>query len=218
MFLLFPLRSQPRAVTVGAGGQRSQMSLSENAFPDEKQAELIARIKSGEKGQFIYLADLYRSVIRTAAASFSPRESERDDLIQEGYIALYNAVCAYDNARGASFSTFAAVCIRNRMRNWIEKSSGTEAAALPLSEVDDSRLAGGGAVQNDFEDAVILKAELNELLAAADKMLSPREKRVFSLYIKGYSNEEICRALAIDRKSCENALFRIRRKLKTARM
>lgn len=179
--------------------------------------ELINEIKNGSNELFVYLADKYRGRITAAAASFGLRESERDDLIQEGYIALYSAALAYESNRGASFSTFASHCIRNKMINWIDKNINSDASSLPLSSVDDSSLSKNGIVENDFENSIILKSELNELLHIADSLLSDFEKQIFSLYIKGYTNSEICETLSISRKSCDNALFRIRRKLKDAK-
>ncbi len=193
------------------------MLFSEKKHNTDNQSEIIKKIKNGEKALFVYMADEYRNKIIAAASSLSICESEREDLIQEGYIALYSAICSYDESRGASFSTFANLCIRNRMLNWIEKNMNSSASSYQLSAINETQLTQSGMIEDGFENSVIVKDELHDLLALADKLLSELEKRVFSLYIKGYTNSEICKSLSISRKSCDNTLFRIRTKLRAGK-
>ena len=176
----------------------------------------IDSIKNGNKDAFVFLADAYRDRIISIAFSFGFCGSERDDLIQEGYIALYNAALTYDSAK-AQFSTYATVCIKRRMLNWIEKNVTPTLSSLSLSELDDSDLSRIGMVQDNFEDDIIVKNEIYDLFAKAKVILSDTEYKVFSLYIKGFSNDEICKALDITKKSCDNSLFRMRKKLRSAK-
>ena len=48
---------------------------------------------------------------------------DTDDLVQEGLIALWIASGRYDPSRGASFRTYASVCINNRYQDLARKSS-----------------------------------------------------------------------------------------------
>ncbi|MBE6570668.1 MAG: sigma-70 family RNA polymerase sigma factor [Ruminococcaceae bacterium] len=182
----------------------------------DKISNFIELIKNGNKDVFVFLADSYRDRIISIAFSFGFCGSERDDLIQEGYIALYNAALTYDSAK-AQFSTYATVCIKRRMINWIEKNVTPSLSSLPLSELDDNELSRIGMIQENFEDDFIIKNEIRELFDKAKVILSDTEYKVFSLYIKGFSNDEICKALNITKKSCDNSLFRMRKKLRTAK-
>lgn len=194
-----------------------------NTFPKSSpssdhpgESEIIEKLKAGDKNSFVVLVADYRNRIASMAYTFAASESERDDLVQEGYIALYNAALTY-NGKLSSFSTYATVCMRNRMLNWVMKNINRTADNLSLSDMDENTMAKINAVQNNFEDTVIMKAEIAELMRFAKQNLSPREYEVFDLYAKGYTNPEICNFLSIDKKSCENALFRIRTKLKALR-
>ena len=194
------------------------MSISESFNTSEyiSEREIIELIKNGNKDEFVYLANIYRNKIISCASSFCLNPSERDDLIQEGYIALYNAARTYDESK-SRFSTYAAVCIKRRMINWIEKNVNPNLSSLSLSNLDDNELSRIGVVQDGFEDSMIAKNELYDLLDNAHLILSKSEFSVFDLYIKGFTNSEICEQLGISKKSCDNSLFRIRKKLRAAK-
>ena len=189
---------------------------SENIQSACTAEELVDIIKKGNKDAFVYLANSYRDRIISIAFSFGLCGAERDDLIQEGYIALYNAARTYDNSR-SQFSTFATLCIRHRMLNWIEKNVTPSLSSMSISELDDNDLSRIGMVQENFEDDIILKTEISDLLDKAKTILSETEYKVFCLYIKGYANNEICEKLGITKKSCDNSLFRLRKKLRSAK-
>lgn len=191
----------------------SQSSINQNI---DKTAQILESVKNGNKDDFVYLADSYRDKIITIAFSFGLCGTERDDLIQEGYIALYKAACCYDSSK-SKFNTFATLCIKRRMLNWIEKNITPSLSALSISELDDSDLSRLGVVQENFEDDLIVKSEISDLLSTAKSILSANEYRVFTLYIKGYTNAEICEKLDMTKKSCDNSLFRMRKKLRTAK-
>lgn len=178
--------------------------------------EILEQINSGDKDAFVYLVDSYRDKIITIAFSFGLCGSERDDLIQEGYIALYKAARTYDSSK-ALFNTYATLCIKRRMINWIEKNVNPSLSSMSISDLDDNDLARMGMIQENFEDTLIAKNEFHELLAKAKSILSEKEFTVFSLYIKGYTNSEICEKIGITKKSCDNSLFRLRTKLKSAK-
>lgn len=178
--------------------------------------ELVDMIKKGNNDAFVFLANAYRDRIISIAFSFGLRGSERDDLIQEGYIALYNAAKSFDDSK-SQFSTFSNICIKHRMLNWIEKNVTPTLSSLSISDLDDNDLSRLGVIQENFEDSFIIKSEISDLLDKAKSILSDNEYRVFILYIKGYSNSEICDKLGITKKSCDNSLFRMRKKLKSAK-
>ncbi len=179
-------------------------------------AEDVEMIKNGNKDAFVFLANSYRDRIISIAFSFGLCGAERDDLIQEGYIALYNAARTYDSSK-SQFSTFATLCIKRRMLNWIEKNVNPSLSSMSISDLDDNDLSRIGMIQDNFEDDFILKTEISDLLDKAKSILSENEYKVFSLYIKGYTNDEICKKLGITKKSCDNSLFRLRKKLRSVK-
>lgn len=85
--------------------------------------ELVLRIKAGEDVRE-NMEQLYFQVlpfIRSMAWKYKG-QAEIEDLEQEGYLALYPAIDAYDMARGVKFLTCAEKWIRQRMRRYIQNN------------------------------------------------------------------------------------------------
>ena len=153
--------------------------------------------------------------------------ADRDDLIQEGMIGLFKAVRDYDCGRDASFATFAELCISRQMYSAIKSlarkkhaplnsyisiyasredvDSGTEAALEEVLESDANLIP---------EQYVIDQENLKDLEEEIDRELSDLERQVLDLYITGMSVKEISAVLGRDEKSTDNAMQRIRNKLK----
>ena len=74
--------------------------------------QLVARIKAGINvaDNMLTLWQKNRGLINKIANKYKGY-SEYEDLQQEGYIALCNAVDGYDSSQGTSFSTYAYTCI-----------------------------------------------------------------------------------------------------------
>ena len=83
--------------------------------------QLVARIRAGENvGE--NMAQLYEQVKRFIHASaWRYRDSGMvEDLEQEGFLALYDAVDGYDEAQGVRFLTYAEYWIRQRISRYLQ--------------------------------------------------------------------------------------------------
>ncbi len=177
---------------------------------DLTDAELIALFRNGDQTAFQQLAVRYMFVIRRKSADLFDKGVEADDLLQEGFLALHSAVNTYNETSGASFGTYAGVCIRNRL------VSAVRSAGLKKNNVCTQPLSDDIPFPTDREpeNALIIKEDLDKLLQYIRNSLSPAELQVLSLYLDGKSYDEISAALGISRKSCDNAMQRVRRKLR----
>ena len=54
----------------------------------------------------------YKAVVRNRASSYFMAGADQEDLIQEGMIGVFKAIRDYDEKKGASFRTFAELCIQ----------------------------------------------------------------------------------------------------------
>lgn len=177
-------------------------------------AELIKRFRAGDQTAFQLLAARYFLVIRNRAAAFYGRGMEAEDLFQEGLLGLHHAACSFREDGKASFGTYAGVCIRNRLvsvlrsvqttKNRInrEHCSIEEAQEVPSSP------------EFEPENAVISKEAFESLEQFLRDNLSATEAAVLALYREGKSYEQIAQELGMSKKSCDNAMQRIRKKLK----
>ena len=69
------------------------------------------------------LIDRYKDMVGMKANKFFMVGSEKDDMLQEGYIGLYKAVKSYDQEKQNSFKTFAGLCIERQMITAVKNSN-----------------------------------------------------------------------------------------------
>lgn len=144
------------------------------------------------------------------SGSFSSDESDRDDLRQEGAMALLKAIAAYDISRGAKFMTYAEVCIVNQMRSFCTRTMRTPANCESIDEFPEDTLSE----EKTPESIIINKEFFSELSSAVETDLSANERRVFIQVIQGASYRETAEKLGISEKSVDNAMQRARRKIR----
>jgi len=147
---------------------------------------------------------LVRSIVNKYGASFD----DRDDLLQEGLIGLMFAARAYNEKRGASFSTFAYRCITNRVLTAV---SGAGRFSDKLSEYDLPK----ANPDTDPQELLLVKERTQRWKDRMNDKLSSFEKNVMDLYLVGYPTREIASRLGCEPKSADNALQRARRKMRT---
>lgn len=154
------------------------------------------------------LAHMMPALRRCAAQGVCPG-LEYDDALQEGIIGLFSAVKTFDPAKGAAFETYASACIQNAViaaqRAAGRKKHGPLNQSVPLEENHPAPGPEEIAIRNEQMDATF---------KAIHTRLSGFEQEVLALFLEGSSYEQIARQLGRTPKAVENALFRLRRKLR----
>lgn len=180
----------------------------------ESDFSLILDCKNGNQAAAALLLARYAGLVNHAAVRFAVPKTDTEDLRQEAYMGLLNAIRTYDPQRGVLFRTYASACIDNRLKN-IRAASFTKKSRIHLDtvsidEVCDDVLEDG----DDPEGLYIGRETVTEVKRLIDKVLSPYEKEVFFLYLNGCGYESAATKLNSSPKSVDNALQRARRKLK----
>ena len=182
--------------------------------------ELLLVAKDGDSSAFEQIAKNYENVINAIALSFNVPASDRDDLRQEGLIALYRAVLRYDKSM-SGFSTFASVCIKRAMLTFIRDhvskvgKDGSTVTEISLDESFDDILADDEALCP--EEQYISRETVKNLRNHAMKQLSDFEKCIFLMYLEEMTSTEIAESMGRSKKSVDNALCRIRKKLSSGK-
>ena len=184
-------------------GQKNSIPLSDEA--------LALRFQNGDDAAFSELAARYLKVIRIKACSFREIFSlEREDLYQEGLLGLLDAANSYKPSERTSFETYAGRCINNRIVSAVRRSSSLKNSflnnAVPIEEMED-RLS-------DPQTLLESRDEMDRLLSVIHISLSDFELRVLSLYLGGYKRQEAERKLGISARAFDNAMARVRKKLR----
>lgn len=196
------------------------------AYPTDE--ELILRLRAGDAEAERLLYDRYKQTVRSRAHTYFLIGADHEDLVQEGMIGLYRAVCDYDPEKAASFRSFAELCITRRILSAIKHATRKKHAPLntyvslnqpKFTEDDDGTLFD--TMQNlrvvDPEEDLIGREEYERLLRYLDENLSSLERTVLNLYLNGFSYQQIAVRLNRPPKSIDNALQRIKHKLEAIR-
>ena len=178
--------------------------------------QLLGPVRRGDQDAFLELSTRYLSLLKAKAGSVAgPSAPERDDLLQEGLLGLYLAATTYREDRGASFRTYAGVCVRNRMADAVRRHQGAGNRplneSLSLDEDQDQALLGA---QESPERLLELREQTRSVLDRLDRTLTPLERRVLSLALSDCPRSEIEARSGLPLKTYDNALYRLRQKLR----
>lgn len=170
-----------------------------------EDGELAILVQQGNPDAFQVLSARYSSVLNGRASRYSgAAETEWDDFLQEGLLALYRAAKGYLPGGQAKFSTYAITCINNALHTALKRHlrQQRQKSFLPLEQIN---LAGADVMQ---------AGETTDFLADQIKTrLSAFERSVLRLYLSGLSYRQIAQVLSTSTKPVDNALQRVRRKL-----
>ncbi len=193
-------------------------------IPDE---ELIHRLRGGEEGIMDHICEKYKDLVRSKAKSMHILGGDNEDLIQEGMIGLFKAVRDYDSGRDASFHTFAQLCVSRQLYTAVQASRRKK--HIPLNtyvsfyedpferqEGKEAELleALSSKTQQSPEEMFLDKERMAYLETTIERELSAFEKQVLDLYVTGMGSGEIARVLGRDEKSTDNALQRLKSKIR----
>lgn len=171
--------------------------------------EIVCRINSGDFELFGIIRDRYISRILYYVNKLCP-ENAREDAVQEATYALYTAVKTFDSTK-SSFFTFASICIKRSVINGVRQSNRNK--NIPdelLFSLNDIEIA-----DSNSPEKILIEREEYEALADSIRLeLSGLEYEVLQLFLSGKKYSEIANQLGISEKSVNNALSRIRKKLK----
>ena len=166
----------------------------------------------------------YKDVVSMKANKFFMVGSEREDIMQEGYIGLYKAVRSFDAEKQNSFKTFAGLCIERQLITAVKNSnrqkhiplnSSLSLNASAYDEDEDTSVMEVLDMSKGAEDPldIITKKEYFNLVEKSiDESLSKFERQVLNLYKNGESYAKIAEKLNSKVKSVDTAIQRIRKK------
>ena len=145
---------------------------------------------------------------------------EISDLVQEGMLGLNNAINYFSESKETLFYTYALTCIKRKMIDYVIASNRQKNKVLNNSigiEYDDDEkdlyyLAPDKSLEP--ENRLLEIEREREIIASAKKVLSDLEFQIFELRINGFNHNEITEILDIDYKAVDNAIQRIKNKMK----
>lgn len=188
--------------------------------------EVVERSKEGESEATDYLLRKYNGLVKSKAHTMYLIGADMEDLIQEGMIGLLQAIRGYNAEIGTPFFSFAKLCISRQVHTAITASSRKK--HLPLNESisfnapanHDSQVTLGDTLQalEEFtnpEQLVLVQESVSSIKNLFVQKLSSMEQEVLQDYLSGIGYVEIAERMGKSPKSIDNALQRIRQKLRS---
>ncbi len=188
--------------------------------------EIIDLVQNGESEALEYLIQKYRHFVHAKTRTYFLIGADREDIIQEGMIGLFKAIRDYKKGKLSSFKSFAELCITRQIITAIKTATRQKHIPLnsyvslykPMYNNDDSDRTlmdiVTGSKELDPEELIINQEEFNHFNVKLSELLNDLERDVLALYLDGQSYKEISGELNRQEKAIDNALTRVKRKLK----
>ncbi|HZD65693.1 MAG TPA: sigma-70 family RNA polymerase sigma factor [Acidimicrobiales bacterium] len=184
--------------------------------------DLVARVHDGDERALGVLLHRYRPVARARARRAFLIGAETQDLEQECLIAVYEAARDFRPDRGTAFASFAEVCMARQVATAVRTAAREKHQplnrAVPLALGDQhssaAALVAPGPLGRDPAAQVVAHESRRELGRLLAQVLSVLEVQVLGRYLDGCSYGDIGAELGQGAKAVDNALYRIRRKLR----
>lgn len=192
-----------------------------NDYSGLDDSALLTLARGGDELAEDTLILRYRRTVLACTRPYFLAGGDSEDLLQEGMIGLLSAMREFD-LKGASFRTYAQLCIRRRVISAARSASRLKHSPLndsvSLDEIlsdenrSDSPLAGR-QFDRSPEDQLLAREREGDFIAAYARYLSPFEIKILKFYLDGCSYREIANKCGRSEKSVDNAVQRIRKKL-----
>ena len=191
--------------------------MQRNRYEMLTDENLIEELRGGDSAITDFIMNKYKPMVRKKARAMFLLGGENEDLIQEGMIGLFKAVRNYRKDRDASFHTFAHLCVDRQIYRAIQSYnrqkhqplnsyvslSGENWEAEPYQEL-----------RQNPENIIIDQENASQMEKKIRQQLSKFENQVLELYLDGENYLEIAHHLGKTPKSIDNALQRIRGKVR----
>ena len=200
------------------------MLLKTEEFKNMEENEILALAQQGESPAVDYVLQKYRNFVRAKSRTYFLIGADREDIIQEGMIGLYKAVRDYKPESGASFRSFADLCITRQIITAIK--TATRQKHMPLNsyislnkpvydeENENTLLESVFEKQHlDPEEIMINRERFDFIEEKLSLVLSKYETAVLKGYLAGKSYAAVASDLGKTEKSIDNALQRIKKKI-----
>ena len=199
---------------------------TEITYEDMTDDDLILHTRRGDSQAEAFLLNKYQYLVHVKAKSYFLDGAEHDDTIQEGMIGLYKAIRDYKFNDICSFRSFAMLCITRQIITAVKTHTRKKHNPLSCYRSLEANIfdeggeifyyAGAGACgkAEDPLELFIFEDEVSRIIHILKEKLSGLEWKVLVSYLEGKSYKEIAVEIHRDTKVVDNALCRIKVKIK----
>ncbi len=178
--------------------------------------QLVELACNGDDGAMAKLIFALTPIARAKAAAYDCCDIPSEDLIQEGMLGFISALRTFSAEKETSFKTYADTCIGNRIKSAVRSSQSGKTRVLTkaISLDDDEKKITISDTGADPQEIVSCRERFELYRQVLDTCLSSLEKEVVGYRIAGKSYTEIATILNTTEKAVDNALQRVKKKLR----
>lgn len=186
--------------------------------------EVIEAYRAGDFEAVEYICSKYRGIVSKYGKKFYIKGGEEQDVIQEGMVGLFKAIQDYDASKNVPFHSFAELCITRQIIKAMESADRlknqplnsyisifTDEREKSNQQVTDLLLAD--EIQNP-ENILIDTEKTTAIFERIVDILSKMELQVFLYMMQGLDYHTIAQKMGKEDKKIDNAIQRIRQKVK----
>ena len=180
---------------------------------DLNERDLIIRYRQNDEEAQEILLKKYTPIIihmvNTEIYKGSITGSDREDLFQEGKIALDRAIRDYDPEMHVPLGAFAQKYIYRGIGNYLRSNIRRKASEISLDMYlnEDSNVTLSDIVAAPEKK----QPDMNEVISG----MEPLEREIIRLKVLGYTYREISEKLSVSVKKVDNTIQKIRRRKRT---
>lgn len=212
-----------------SGGFLMDLNIKKNNSADYckmTDEQIVKLAQEGDKEALDFIIRKYTQIIKHKVKNFYICGADKDDVIQEGLIGLYEAIKAFNEEKFTSFNYFANICITRQIITAFNAANRSK--NVPLNNyISLNKEIFGQSTDMKYEEVIssinnidpleiyIVQEEIRNIEKKIDALLSDFEKKIFSMYVDGHSYNEMANKLGCKVKRVDNALQRIKKKIET---
>ena len=190
------------------------MSGNNNVSRAEIRA-LAEGVRAGDGAAFENLMKIYEPMISAAVHRFSDEHHESEDLRQEALTGFFRAIMSFDFDKvGIEFGLYAKICVSNALSTAVRNSQRAGRGQPSIDYEEYFRYSAADAT-SDPAFRLIERENEESLRELISRNLSDFEKLVWDNYLEGKSSRQMAEMLGKSERSIDNALYRIRKKLRS---
>lgn len=184
-----------------------------NAAGGNEIGELIARVREDDSVAFEQLLSRYEPLIASTVSRYAPAGQE-DDARQEALAGFYRAVLTFNTAQpGVEFGLYAKICVTHALISHAREAQRRAMRTASAVEYEDY-LRYRAESSADPAQQIIDEENISSLRRLIREHLSGFENQVWDMHTAGVPSAGIAQQLGRSERSIDNALYRIRRKLR----
>lgn len=182
-------------------------------YKDVNDYELVYRIRENDDDAVNLMYEKYEPIIVNVARYYYLKSgyigTDMNDLVQEGRIALYKAICCYNEDKDTIFYTYLNICLHRHFLTYYRYLNANYNMILTNCCSDDNFLVIGDSSMEP--SAYVFERELEKEFLKNKYNLDYKDSSIFELRYNGFSHREISELLDISIYSVDSRLCKIRR-------